>query len=399
MGTSDLRVSTLFVIPLTQFLVGVLLFVALLHGHGDLTILTLLVLGLAMGTNLWSRMSLSRVRCHSTLDKHKLFPGESLSLEVKAENNHTLPLWLRVVIHAEGLFPPSSQESDRSKESGLLWRQEVSFRWSLVAPRRGVFRAGPVLLQAGDLFGFYPRERALRQEHEVLIYPRLVPLKPFLFPRRDFFGIPGAQSPVQDPIYILGTRDYQHGQPARFIHWKASARHHRLQEKLFESTEQEKILFGLDVSPFAGHRAADDFERVLETIASLAVTFDRQGCSIGLATNGSMTGGNSPFLPVARGPHQLPALLEMLARIRMEREIGLIEMLRQGPQTTWGASCIFFSYHEDEGTHAADEYFKRRRIPVVFFVCRPGDPSRSLPVRSGPSIHTLEALITQEVSA
>ena len=34
---------------------------------------------------------------------------------------------------------------------------------------------------------------------EVVVYPRLVPLKSLSLPRRDFFGIPGAESPVAGP--------------------------------------------------------------------------------------------------------------------------------------------------------------------------------------------------------
>ena len=85
-----------------------------------------------------------------------------------------------------------------------------------------------------------------------------MPLGPLSLPRRDFFGVPGGESPVDDPVYILGTTDYQNGRPAKYIHWKASARHHRLQEKVFESTEQEKILLVVDVDQFVKAEAEDE---------------------------------------------------------------------------------------------------------------------------------------------
>ncbi|MBW1691959.1 MAG: DUF58 domain-containing protein, partial [Deltaproteobacteria bacterium] len=49
---------------------------------------------------------------------------------------------------------------------------------------------------------------------------------------------------------MLGTRDYQNWRPARHIHWKASASHNRLQEKVFEPSEQEKVLLAVEVSQF-----------------------------------------------------------------------------------------------------------------------------------------------------
>ena len=128
---------------------------------------------------------------------------------------------------------------------------------------------GPPSLAVGDLFGFYTREIKTQASVDIIVYPRLVEIKPLSLPRRAFYGIPGARSPVEDPVYIYGTKDYQPGSPARRIHWKASARHNRIQEKLCEPTEQEKILILLDVGPFAEVRAEEAFERIIEAAALL----------------------------------------------------------------------------------------------------------------------------------
>lgn len=92
METQERGVPTVFVIPLIQFFVGALLFVALLYRQGDLVILTLLVLGLVTGVRLWTRISLSGLRSRSTVDKQKLFPDETLSLRVHVENKKFLPI-------------------------------------------------------------------------------------------------------------------------------------------------------------------------------------------------------------------------------------------------------------------------------------------------------------------
>ena len=136
------------------------------------------------------------------------------------------------------------------QESSLWWRQKADFRWELKAQRRGVYPIGPPRITVADLLGFFPKERE-QAPLQIIVYPRIIPLVPFSVPRRDFFGVPGKKSPVKDPIYILGTRDYQHWQPAKYIHWKASARHSRLQEKVFDPSEQEKVLLVLDVTPFS----------------------------------------------------------------------------------------------------------------------------------------------------
>jgi uncharacterized protein (DUF58 family) len=396
MDASDQRISTLFVIPLIQWILGAILLIALLNNQRDLTILTLVTLGLVFGTRLWARWSIARIACTSTIDKQKVFPGEALSLEIKTENNKILPVWFEVEFSATGLLPPSSRERTLSRGRGLLGHQRASFRWAFTAQRRGFFRIGPIVLRVGDLLGFYPRAKAIDRDLSVLVYPRLVPIRSFPVPRRDFFGIPGAKSPVQDPVYILGTRDYQPGHPAKHIHWKASARRYRVQEKVFEPTEQEKILLALDVKPFAAHGATEDFERTLEVVASLAVRLDQKGCAMGFVTNGTMPGENAALLPVSRNVQQIPSLLERLARIQMQAREDLLAMIRRGLGIPWGISCIYFSWEEDATTLAAREFFQFRNSPVVFLVCRSSLGGGEGGTASGSRVYRLEDLLMKE---
>ena len=86
MHDQDLHISTLFVVPLMRFLVLIALFIALLNGQRDLTIWTLLILAMASGAKLWSKLSPSGIHVSLTVNKTKLFPGETFRLDVWAEN-------------------------------------------------------------------------------------------------------------------------------------------------------------------------------------------------------------------------------------------------------------------------------------------------------------------------
>ncbi len=368
METLESRPSSIFTFPLVEFLVGVCLFIALLHGQRDLTLLALLLLVITIGARVWSRLSLSRIMYSSTVDKHKVFPGESLTLHVSVQNAKFLPVWLQMSVPMESALLPSSREVSFTSECGLLWYQKARFNWGLVARRRGVYRLGQVHMNVGDLLGFFPREKRTEGDIHVIVYPRLVLLKPFSLPRRDFFGVPGAKSPVQDPIYILGTRDYQHWRPARHIHWKASARHNRLQEKVFEPSEQEKLLLAVELSQFERDNASESFERTLEVVGSLAVQSHQRGYALGLVTNGVVEGGPS-ILPMGRSPQQLPSILEILARLKMRANGRLVDTLYRTLELPWGMSCVHFSYEQEEGTLVTAQYFSRRRIPMIFIVC------------------------------
>jgi uncharacterized protein (DUF58 family) len=363
------RVTTIFIVPLIQCFVGILLFIALLQSRRDLAVLALLVLGVTVGARLWSGMSLSGIAYSSLVDKEKVFPDEMLTLHIDAENKKFLPVWLQMNVSIDGSLSPLSQDSTFTNESGLWGYQRARFQWKFVARRRGIHCLGPYHIKVADPFGFFPRGREEQANLCVIVYPRLVPLKPVSLPRRDFFGAPGAKSPVQDPVYILGTRDYQQWRPARYIHWKASARHHRLQEKVFEPSEQLKILLIIEVNQFRKNNAADDFEHVLETAASLAVQCAQKGYAVGFITNGVVDGG-SMIQPIAGNPQQVPAILESLARLTMKAKEELLHTLHRGLQPAWGISCMYFGYDQDATTRAVEKYFSHRKIPMEFIVCR-----------------------------
>lgn len=371
----DNRVASVFAIPLVQFLVGVLLFLALLDSQRTLIVAAVLILGLMTLANIWSRLSLFGVTCHSTVDKDRLFPGERFTLKLRAENAKLLPIQLQASLLPTVDLASCPEGTSSVKQSGLLGYQEVHFRWELDAKKRGVYRVGPPRLRTGDFLGFFLRGIKEVSTLDVIVYPKLIPLKPLPLPRRDFFGVPGTESPVQDPVYILGTRDYQHNQPARHIHWKASARHDRLQVKTFEPTVQEKVLLVLEVDQFAAKGAADDFERTLEVMASLAVQLDQKGCPLGLATNARLTGEGPSLLPVTGGPLHLSAILETLARVQMVRKGALIDVLRRGLLLTGGVSAVNFSYNQNASTLTAENYFTIRKTMPLFVLCHAPEAS------------------------
>jgi uncharacterized protein (DUF58 family) len=362
------RASSLF-ITVPALALGVpLLVTALVYKQRDLSILMLLVLCVAGGAKLWTTFGHRGTQCRTGADKKMVFPGNRIELTLTLTNTTFLPLWVRADVPLNGLRPaPGEDETHLTGESGL-WHDSGRFQWDVTAPRRGVFRPGPIGLTCGDIFGFFPKESEVDDPLEIIVYPRLVPLKTFSMIRRDFFGIPGDFSPVRDPVYILGTHDYQHGRPARFIHWKASARRRVLQEKVFEPTEQEKVLFVVAVEDFELSGASDALERSLEAVASMATLFDRDGVATGFVTDSAIEGGAAYLRSVRRDAGHLQSLLETLARIRMEKGRDIMDGLRGMNSLPFGVTCLCFSHRMDDSSHAVQEYFRRRRVPVIHYV-------------------------------
>lgn len=396
MQTLSRRVSSVFITSPLLLIAGFVTTAALYYGNRDLSVILLIILSIGGAARIWTIFGHRGIEFAAHADKNRVFPGHELDIGLTLTNTTSLPLWCQVIVPLNGLAHGNDEEipGELTGQTSLLWHDTARFEWTLSALRRGVYRPGPVSLTSGDLFGFFPREKNIGIPIEIIVYPRLVPLRSFSLIRRDFFGTPGEESPVRDPVYILGTHDYQHGRPARFIHWKASARRSILQEKVFEPTEQEKVFFVVLVEGFAesGEHAA--FEEMLEIIASMATIFDEKGIAAGFATDAAMTGKGTFYRSVRRDPGHLACILEMLSRMRMEKSREVPAAFRNFAKMPSGVTSLCFSYRADAASRSVAEYFRRRRIPVIHYACTdPQDRKAGIP---GSSLRMLADLLVSK---
>ncbi|MGC9313777.1 MAG: DUF58 domain-containing protein, partial [Sediminispirochaetaceae bacterium] len=339
---------SLFSYGVSLTILALVLFFSLVKTEYGLAVTAGGTLLLILGTRLWSRLAAAHLSVSISLDADRVFPGEELKLTAHVENRKLLPVWMRLQLNTPGLLDTGG-DVRLGGETYLLSRESRNRHWSLRARKRGVVSFGRVRLETGDLLGLHLRRRHISIPGELIVFPRLGKLMPLHIPFQEYFGIHASKGPVEDPAWYAGTRDYTGNRPARNIHWKASARLSKLQEKLYEPTSHRKVLLVLDTSGFppdggpdggpAGERlrvdngAAKDgsrdsrdgkeegagtvdlFEDLITTAATLASVLMETGASFGLVTNAALAGDRPPVLPIGRGPEQLGALLEMLARV------------------------------------------------------------------------------------
>ncbi|PIY22114.1 MAG: hypothetical protein COZ11_13920, partial [Deltaproteobacteria bacterium CG_4_10_14_3_um_filter_51_14] len=118
------RETTIFAVPLVRIITASLLLIALLNGQRSLALLSILVLSVALGASLWSRISVKALTFRSSLNTSRVFPGEAVKLTVQARNEKILPVSLKIRVEGfdKGLGP---LEGDVPLfESGLLWYEE-----------------------------------------------------------------------------------------------------------------------------------------------------------------------------------------------------------------------------------------------------------------------------------
>ncbi len=380
-------------IPL-QVLTAIILFIALLYEQPGLVLLCLLLLIMFNGARLWCSYSLSGIAYNLVPARDKAFPGDELILKAETINNKILPVWVDLAVFVDqNLLSPVSGDTDPALNSpehssktvtvqkvnlygggGLLWKSKASLDWTLHPQRRGVYETGPARLTAGDLFGFYRQEKYFSQTRTIIVYPRLINLKPFSMPQRELYGIPGSKSAVVDPVYPVATRDYREGSPARHIHWKASARLGRLQEKIFEPSVQQKTMLVVNVEGFIAEDAAELFEQTLEVVASLAVQLAQQGRIFGMISNGLLIGEKkttyTAVLPPGKHASQLTRLLEMLARLQLQSGSVAISGLLPAAGLSRGITCLYFTCGQSRVDSSVRALLGRFKIPLVVITAR-----------------------------
>jgi uncharacterized protein (DUF58 family) len=289
----------------------------------DITYLAGALLLVGLGAHAWAVLAFARVTYSRRTSRSRAFCGDELHLESTLGNPRPLPLpWIEVWeklpadLGPEGVNERSWAEPDRVWVSrGLaLWPyQRLRWRRPLKCLRRGVFRLGDVRLRTGDPFGFFERERAWNDAQELMVYPRVLPLKQLaLSPEHPSLDVASPNSAVTDPTRTATVRDYRAGDPPRLIHWPTTARRGALQVRVLEPATSLHVSLLIDVRGFTyGIYREELLELSLSALASIAVFLQGQGAPVALYAN------TDPPLVVAPGasvPH-LQHVLERLARL------------------------------------------------------------------------------------
>ncbi len=167
-------------------------------------------------------------------------------------------------------------------------RGSTKLQYTIETRRRGFFQIGPLVVETGDLFGFFRRFQVETNPGFLIVLPKAIPLMGFeVASRRPVGEIKLAHRLFEDPTRIAGVREYQPGDSFSRIHWKASARGLGLMTKVVEPS----VLAGATiVMEFHKSRFPEQSEPMLSDLAvtcaasmALAVCQIRQ--QIGLLAN------------------------------------------------------------------------------------------------------------------
>jgi uncharacterized protein (DUF58 family) len=187
-----------------------------------------------------------------------------------------------------------------------------------VRARRGGFEFGEVRLTASDQLGLFRRQTVFQAPARLWVLPetfrlRRVAIRPLR--TRDTAGpVPARQG--GSGVDFFGLREYQAGDPRRWINWRVSARHPR--DLFTNEFEQERIAdvgLILDARRRTNIHSRQDslFEYAIRATASLAERFLSDGNRVGLLIYGRSLDWTFP----GYGKIQRERVLRALARAQL----------------------------------------------------------------------------------
>jgi uncharacterized protein (DUF58 family) len=344
---------------------------------------------LVAGSKAWASEGGKGLKLQLGLDRSHVFPGETVKLRLSLENRSMLPVRARV--RAE--LPAGASAGELSPEgadhsSGLFDRRvgakgRATKILELRPEKRGVFVFGELGLAARDPFGFFEHRSRVLAGEDIVVFPRVFALDRESFPALGFFGATASASSLEDPAYAAGIRDHRGERPARYIHWKASARRGKLQEKVFEATARREICLIVDTGSFESGApeskgAEEEFEIALEVAASIAFLYMAGGANVGYVGNGVCAGGK-PGIVGSGG------ILDTLARLQMRSDGDIAELAGRAFGTRRYPSAVYFGRDFGESALRLKRTLSRIHDLGLWFVLTGGSPG-SLPP---PSSRTL----------
>jgi uncharacterized protein (DUF58 family) len=279
-----------------------LLFISVVTRQPLAFLAALFTVVVAFVPELWYRRALRHLVVRQWVDHNHLFFGEVVTLSMRIENQKWLPLpWLAAENTITPPLAPVNRRALRLRKANedtfantwLLWSfQRVTRRYRFFCHARGFHVFGPIRLRSSDPFGWLECDMALPVAENLLIYPLIAPLETLGFASVHPFGdYASDRRLIEDPLRFAGVREYQLGDDPRRIHWKATARTHTLQSKLYEPSSLRRLLVLLDAWNYSEDLKEADVEiqeLTISVAASLALWGLDNSYMVGLLSNSSL---------------------------------------------------------------------------------------------------------------
>ncbi len=224
---------------------------------------------------------------------------------------------------------------------------EATMRYQLPVDRRGVTRIGPLDVEVSDPFGFAVSSMTTGSTVDVIVLPRIHPLRPIPPVPGDEpeSGTHRLRSLANAHEEFSTLREYQEGDDVRAVHWPSTARLGRPIVRQFDEPWSRRTTVVLDVT--ALHHDHDSFERAVSAAASVLSLCAAQDEPVRLVGS---DGTDSGFITADQ---HLDATLDLLAALQPQTTSSLTNVLRALVTRPGGGTLVTVTSALDDAEAAA----------------------------------------------
>ena len=166
-------------------------------------------------------------------------------------------------------------------------RQRLKKSIACTVQRRGVFCFQNAELSFGDFLGLKEKKRTIHQNQSIVVYPRCLKDEKLDRVLSDIMGDVSVRSFMfEDPVLVMGYRDYTGHEPLRKISFPMTAKRNELTVKEYDHTREEMVDIIFDVG-YKGNFESyfTQREAAFCVVRTLCEAFEKRGISYRLITN------------------------------------------------------------------------------------------------------------------
>ncbi|MGL5858268.1 MAG: DUF58 domain-containing protein [Angustibacter sp.] len=221
-----------------------------------------------------------QLACARTISPARVPAGQSAQVTLEVVNVSSSRCG---TVMAQEQVPDALGTPARFVLPGLEAGERRAVSYPVTCHTRGRYQVGPLSLTVTDPFGMGQHQRSFTSRSDVLVVPTTVEL-PTLALGGDWAG---SGSTVSRTLGTAGTddvttREYQHGDDVRRVHWRSTARRGQLMVRREEQPWRSQATVLLDRRGSAYAEGSDGFEWAVRAVASVAGHLSRRGYAVKL---------------------------------------------------------------------------------------------------------------------
>jgi uncharacterized protein (DUF58 family) len=306
---------------------------------------------------------LSEIKVSRTIKPLEAKSGDTIRVKVTLQRNIIFPLFYLVV--EDEIQSPYFQSGESKNAKTILFpgfKKYIEWEYLWEDTARGEHTFTSVRLRTGDFFGLFEKERTIKSEKTILVYPSYVDLKYRPLENRYDQGMTNSNVNMQkDTTMVTGIRQYEPGDRFSWIHWKSFARTNQMMTKEFEERQSHDVLVILDRTP------TDAFEEMVQFTNSITRAILKKGAQAGFLS----IGNDRVSVPIRSGDDQQRELQYHLARVLPDSTTRMEKiLLNEGNHTQLSATIILVTFVISKELITNMSQYARQKGAVVFFLVK-----------------------------